>query len=232
MPAKMMSDMPLGDLLAQPHDEGGAGGEAEHRHENEAHAGIDHEAALRILQRKRNADRLKEREDDGKVPGPLCDLAPPELAFFLKLFERGHDDGHQLQDDRRRDVRHDAQGEDGEAAEHTAAEHVDKAEEAPLVLRKEQLELVGIDTGHWNERTQTIHGKQPKREENTLAKIGDLEDIRAGFEELIHTYFFLAARLAVRASRASFFTGAGGATTISSAVPPAASIFFFASGVK
>ena len=50
-------------------------------------------------------------EHDGQVAGPLGDLAAAQFAFLLQFLERGHHHRQQLQDDRRRDVRHDAQGE-------------------------------------------------------------------------------------------------------------------------
>jgi hypothetical protein len=64
----------------------------------------------------------------------LGDLAPPGLAFLLQRLERGHHVGHQLHDDRRRDVRHDAQREDREARQRAAREHVEQAEDAALLL--------------------------------------------------------------------------------------------------
>ena len=43
-------------------------------------------------------------------------LRRPEFAFLLQLGEQLIDNGEQLEDDGGGDVRHDAEGEDGEAA--------------------------------------------------------------------------------------------------------------------
>ena len=71
-----------------------------------------------VLQRHGDAEGLHQRQDDGQVAGPLRDLAAAEFAFFLQLFERRNHHREQLQNDGRRDVRHDAQGENGQPAEH------------------------------------------------------------------------------------------------------------------
>src|ERR1039458_7310280 len=42
-----ITDAPLGDLLAQPHDERGTGGQAEHGHQQEPDAGVQYESPPR-----------------------------------------------------------------------------------------------------------------------------------------------------------------------------------------
>ena len=105
----------LGHLLAEPHQEHGArhqrddGGEAEHQ------ARVDHKSGLR-LERDRDAGRLEKREEDRPVARVLGDLALARLALFSELLQlRGHR-GHELHDDRGRDIRHDAEREDRKAA--------------------------------------------------------------------------------------------------------------------
>ena len=78
-----------------------------------------------------------EGQDHREVAGPLRDLAPAQFAFLLQLFERGDDHGEQLQDDGRRDVGHDAQGEDGQPPDVAAREQVEEAEDGALVAREE-----------------------------------------------------------------------------------------------
>ena len=78
----------------------------------------------------RDAERLHHRQDDRQIAGPLRDLAPAEFAFLLQFLERRNHHGQQLQDDRRRDVRHDAQREDRQAPECAAGEQIEEAEEA------------------------------------------------------------------------------------------------------
>ena len=87
----------------------------------------------------RDAERLHYRQDHGQVAGPLRDLTPPQLAFLLQFFERGNYYGEQLQNNRRGDIRHDAEREDGQAPEHSAAEQIDETEQGALI----PLEKVG-----------------------------------------------------------------------------------------
>ena len=77
----------------------------------------------------RDPERLHQRQADGQVTGPLRDLAASQFAFLLQLLERRNHHGQQLQNDRRRDVRHDAQREDRQAADLAAAEQIEEAEE-------------------------------------------------------------------------------------------------------
>ena len=131
-----VADAALADLLAQPHDERRPGGQRKNRQHHEPEARVDDNALLHRHQALRDTERLQNRKDDGQVAGPLGDLAPPELAFLLQFFERGHHDGHQLQDDRRRDVRHDAEREDRQAADIAAREQVEEAEDRALLATR------------------------------------------------------------------------------------------------
>ena len=62
------------------------------------------------------ADRLGEGQADGQVARVLRDPLLADLALLLQLLQRRHDDRQQLQDDRGRDVGHDAQREDARSA--------------------------------------------------------------------------------------------------------------------
>ena len=132
MPAKMISEMPLpmprSEICSpshmmkavpvvsvstvmigkpRPHSESCTCG----RHERRA-------ARSRLrLQPERHAERLDDRQSDRAVAGVLVDLAAAHLAFLRELLEVRPDDGEELENDRRGDVRHDAEGEDGQAAQ-------------------------------------------------------------------------------------------------------------------
>src|ERR1017187_408398 len=67
---------------------------------------------LSVLQTLRDPEGLENREDDGQVAGPLRDLAAAQFAFLLQLFQGGDHHGEQLQNDRRRNVRHDPRSEE------------------------------------------------------------------------------------------------------------------------
>jgi hypothetical protein len=64
-------------------------------------------------------------------------LRRPQFAFLLQALQIGPGHGHQLQDDRGGDVRHDAQRKNRQAPEVAAAEQVDDAQHRTLVLLKQ-----------------------------------------------------------------------------------------------
>ena len=75
------------------------------------------------------ADGLDQGQDHGEVAGVLVDLLLPGLALFHERFQLRDHHGQQLHDDRRRDVRHDAHGEDGHALQAAAGEEVVEVED-------------------------------------------------------------------------------------------------------
>ena len=150
-----IADAAVTDLLAEPHDEGRARGEGEDCHEPKSPALL---AQVAALQHERDRGALDDTEPNRQVARPLRDLAPPQLALFLKLFERRDDDGQQLQDDRRRDVGHDAQREDRELAELPPGEKIHEAKGCTLRLLEQPLQLFGVNTGSWNVPSDAING--------------------------------------------------------------------------
>ena len=125
------------------------------------------------LQRNSDAQRLDRAQQQGQVAGPLGDLLASQLAFLLQLGQRLIHHRHQLQNDGRRNVRHDAQGEDGQPAQLAAAEQIDEAEEGAAVLVEELRQLVGVDARRGDVSAQPVNRQQPKREQNALAQIGN-----------------------------------------------------------
>jgi hypothetical protein len=94
----------------------------------------------------RDAERLHDGEDR-QVAGPLGDLAPAQFAFLLQLFERRDHHGQQLQNDRRRDVRHDAQGENRQPADVAAANMSKKPKMEPDCELKKVLPALTLMPG-------------------------------------------------------------------------------------
>ena len=173
-----VADAALGDLLAEPHEEGGARGQRDDGHDAERPAGLvdDRRATRRLQLLEADADEqtLDDDEDDGAVARVLGDLAPPHLALLRQPLEVRDDDGHELQDDRRADVRHDAEGEDRELLERAAGEEVDEAEHRvaspgrrtrPAPCRR--CPGVGMAT------TDAVHGQHAEREQQPAAQLGD-----------------------------------------------------------
>ena len=121
-----VADPALRDLLAHPHEEHAADGE---RDDDQHHpAGVRLEDPL-VLEEECVAERLRRRQDDGQVARVLVDLGGARLAFLLQLREPRDDDGHQLEDDRRRDVRHDPEREQRELRQRAAGEEVEQVED-------------------------------------------------------------------------------------------------------
>src|SRR5262249_48455172 len=232
-----VADAALGDLLAEPHDEGGAGGEGDDGEEAEAPAldvvGDDAlVAGLDALEVARDAEALDDGEDDGAVAGPLGDLAPAHLALFRELFQGRDDDRQQLEDDAAADVRHDAEREDRELLQRAAGEEVEKIEESAAGLDR-LLHHHPVDAGGGDEHADAVDGQQAEREGEPLAQLLDAEQVREGVgERHVDSPESSEVYQAFLAAAAAFFSSAlrccgvtFGWTTISSTLPPAFSIF-------
>src|ERR1700733_1737316 len=177
--AHAVADAALSNLLAEPHDEGGAGrkGDDAERNEGATRDGNHRLASAGVGQRERDSEGLHDAEENGDVTCPLGDLAAAKLAFLLEFGERFIDHGEQLEDDRRRNVGHDAEGEDSELAKVSAGEEIDQAEGRARVLIEELGEHVGVDARSGDVSAETIDGQHAKREEDTLAEVGNSEDV-------------------------------------------------------
>ena len=135
MPVKMISDMPLPmprSVICSPSHMMNAVPVVSERivSRTKPKPGLMTMPALHGLQALRDTEGLHQRQDDGQIAGPLGDLAPAQFAFLLQFLERRDHHRQQLQNDRRRDVRHDAQREDRQAADVAAGEQVEEAEDA------------------------------------------------------------------------------------------------------
>ena len=184
-----VAEAALGDLFAQPHQEHGTGHQRAHGDETEHEPGIEDQPRLRF-QRDGDAYRLKQRQKHGAIARVLRDLALPRLAFFLQLLQLGRNRRHQLHDDRGGNVGHDPQGENGEARQGPAGEHVEHAEDSAL-LRLEQIgEHVRIDSGHRDMRTDAEHDQRAEQEQQTLFQVAEL----AGLADILSVGSHLAAR--------------------------------------
>jgi hypothetical protein len=177
--AHAVANAAVGNLLAQPHDEGGSGGERNHGHQDEADSGVQDvgDSTGAVGEGKGDGQRLHGTQNHGDVAGPLRDFAPPQLPFFLQLSQWLVNHGEQLEDDGGGDVGHDAQGEDGQAAKVAAAEQIDEAEGAARLLVKELRQQLEVHAGGRYLRAQTIYGQDTEGEQDPLAQVGDAEDI-------------------------------------------------------
>ena len=128
----------------------------------------------RAFQRDRDAERLEERQAQRAVARVLRDLAPAGFAFLLQRLERRHHVGHQLHDDRRRDVRHDAQREHREARQRAAREHVEQAQDAALLALEQLRELVRVDARHRDVRADAVDHEREQQEDKPAPQVAEL----------------------------------------------------------
>jgi hypothetical protein len=91
----------------------------------------------------------------------------------MQLLEAGNDHPQQLHDDARRNVRHDAEGEDGHLQQGAAAEEVDELVQ-PAAGVAERLALLHgsvINTGGRDEGTQAVDGDDAKGEQQLAPQV-------------------------------------------------------------
>jgi hypothetical protein len=92
----------------------------------------------------------------------------------LSCSKRRHHVGHQLHDDRRRDVRHDAQREHGEARQRAAREHVEQAQDAALLALEQLLQLGRVDARHGNVRADAVDHQREQQEDQPATQVAEL----------------------------------------------------------
>ena len=155
-------------MLAQPHDERRPSRQREHRHQCESDSGIHDELPL-TLQRNGYAGRLHSTQYDRQIARIRRDLPASEFAFFRKLFQIRPDDRQQLQDDRRRNVGHDAQSKDRQPPKVSTREQIQESENRTLVLSKEIRKRFRIDPRRWNVRANAIDGQQRQHESDSFS---------------------------------------------------------------
>ena len=78
--------------------------------------------------------RLEDPQADRQIAGVLGEFGRSRLSLFVKLLEPRDDDAQKLDDDRRRDVGHDAERENGQLEHRPARKHVEEIEEITLAL--------------------------------------------------------------------------------------------------
>jgi hypothetical protein len=139
-----VADALVGDQLAQPHDQAGAGGHGQH-HDEDGHDRVvveDESRARRVVEQRpgllREGDErrgLQHGQADGQIARVLRHLRLARLALLLQGLEPRDHHREQLHDDAGRDVGHDPEREDRQLQQRAAAEEVDQAEQPVAVVR-------------------------------------------------------------------------------------------------
>src|SRR5690606_36767699 len=178
--------------LAQPHHEHRTSHEGGDGHEVEAEIVAERHALTG--QANRHADRLNDGQHQGAIAGVLTDLATACLAFFLQLLQLWADRGHELHDDRCRDVRHDPQREDAHPLQRTAGEHVEQAKDGPFVLTEQLGQPVGVDPRHRDVSANAIDDDRHEQKTQTSPELGQPTITQPGESTLLsHLFLELAA---------------------------------------
>src|SRR5207237_98767 len=99
---------------------------------------------------------------------------------------RRRKDRQQLHDDRRRNIRCDAECKDRDRPEVSTREQVQNAKQRTGDLTPNSFELSRVDAGCLYVSAEPIDGKQPKREEDPPPQLGDLEHVLYGGKKLLH----------------------------------------------
>src|SRR5690606_38930418 len=165
-------------------------------------------------------------------------------AFFLNFLDRRRQNGHQLHNDRRGDVRHYAERKYRDRLKITARKEVQNAEQRAGNLAPNLFKANLVYARRRYVRAEAIDRQKRKRKKDTRAEFRHLEHILDRVKKLLHK--FKNAELILRrvgrskktykndASDTPFanYASAAGAASMTAAVPPAASIFSFAFFVK
>ncbi len=179
-----VADAARGDLLAEPHQEHGAADQRDAGGDAEEPAGIEHHVA-RAFKADGDAVALQRGEKHRAVAGILVDLPAALLAFLLQLLEMRRDGGEQLDDDRRRDIRHDVEREDRHAPDRAAREHVEHAENAGLVLPEHVGKRLRVDAGDRDIGAEPVDQQRAEREPDALLELvglGEGREVEIGDE--------------------------------------------------
>ena len=141
--------------------------------------------SVRALEADGDAVGLQRGEDHRAVARVLVDDLAALLALFLQGFERRDDRRHQLHDDRRRDVGHDAEGKDRHAADGAAGEHVEHADDAASTGVERLLERRRVDARNRDVGAEAIDQERAEREPDALLQrlgLGEGTEIEVGCE--------------------------------------------------
>ncbi len=177
---------PLGDELAQPHDEGGAGGQGQHHQHDPGHGelgdevdgDVAEEAPAAVVEQESQPGGLQQGQRHGEVAGPLGDLLLAHRPLLLPLLQLGDHHGQHLHDDGGGDVGHDPQPEHGQAGQRPAGEEAQEAEHATLVGLLLQLLHGGeVDPRGGDVGPQPVEGDDSQREQDLVPQVHDFEHV-------------------------------------------------------
>ena len=247
----------FGNLLAQPHQQHGAGGDHNNGLDavppNVARAVHDELAAEigvhsgRILPLHGHKESLTDAQSNREISAILNELGPATF-FTSELAQARNDCREQLNDDSGADVRHNAQSAKRTVFQRAPGEHAVHAQQTTATsARSGFVEVIGqrhaIDSWNWDHGNNPANPKDYQGEDNARLQLGNLEAVCECIGdggEHIRSASFPSYDCVPRAG----FAGAGCADAsghrgicgflpaISSQEPPLASIFALAEALK
>ena len=186
------------DLFAEPHQENAARRERGEGHEPKCNLMILHDIRLHehrlgVVHVAHPKRALHDTQWNGGIARPFLDFALARLPFLLQLFQGGNDRAQELENNRRRDVRHDAKAEDRALLEAAAGENRDVIRDpaggagvlAFALLLGHLLECLLIHAGKRDVKADTINGKHEQGEEHLVPQLGHAKDVEQRLEHTI-----------------------------------------------
>src|SRR5690606_26052324 len=140
-----------------------------------------------VLQVDGIADRLQSGNADRAIARQLRDFSSSFLALALEFLEIRDDRTHQLDDDGRGDVGHDAQGKNARSAEGATDEEVEESEDVVRVGGCVDLfQRSGVDARKGHIRAESVHEEKSKRVQDAATQLLDLPDVPKAVSQTGH----------------------------------------------
>ena len=139
---------------------------------------------LAARRERHEAGGLQDRQRDRQITRVLRHLGLAGLAFLAEFLEPRDDDGEQLDDDARGDVRHDADREHRQLQQRATGEQVDQRVDTGGVtaghLIDAGLDVAVVDTRRRQRRAEAIQRDQTEREEDLPPQVRSPEGRHEG----------------------------------------------------
>ena len=174
-------------LLAQPHQETGAGHPGDHNHQGHPDAVLgEHALAVKAVSEDEVvAQSLEEGDANGGVAGDGLELLLALLAAFpLETLQGGDGHGQQLDDNGAVDIGLDTQGKDRRLGKGAAAHHVIQAQDGGAHALEIGAEGVSVHIGDRDGAADAVNDQNQQREEDLLAKLRDTPGLANGLDHI------------------------------------------------
>jgi len=125
-----------------------------------------------VLQGEGDTHGLDRGEDQGSVSGVFGDGSTSALAFLSQLLELRNHVSHQLHDDRSRNIRHNAQGENRHTTQGAATEHVQHAQDAGAVLLENLRHHTRINPWNGDKRADAKNRDRHENKQQARSELG------------------------------------------------------------